>query len=458
MLRPAAAFHWPLRRGASRLLVRGTVVLLSTRSRRFDPFGLALFTVVIAFAAAIPRADAITIKFDYSQSQTLTQDTLNFFGTDANPSPARAALDFAARTFTPFTDTLSAIQPSGVNSWTARFLDPSTGLSQGVSNLSVPQDTIVVYVIARDLLGGALGQASVGTQSIGSNATSSFYSAVTTRGQGDASTDFAAWGGVLAIDVQNSAGVPRNWHYDHSAPPALDEYDFYTMVTHELAHLFGFGTANSFANDVLRESETTAYFTGELTQQLYGGSVPMYVPPNPAPNFTVQHWGPSVTSPPFLPGTQPKPSLGPSLPLGERKLFTPLDYAALADIGWQVPPELFGLPADFNGDAVVDGADFLIWQRGYGGFGGTPGDANGDLRVDDYDGWIVRNYLGSQGMVPEWLATNAAVPEPTAAALAVIAGALTFVSRYRRREVGKASRHNSMNDVTTISCNHAKPK
>ena len=389
-----AAFHSPLRRGALRL------------------FGLLL--ALLAFVAPAPSARAISIQIDYSY------DTLGFFGTAQNPTPARTTLEFAARTFTPFTDTLSAIQPGGGNSWTARFIDPSTNTFNNVPNLAVPQDTLVVYAIARDLAGAALGQASPGNYLFNGTPTANFSNAVTNRGQGDSSLDFAPWGGVIAVDVKNSSGVPRNWHYDLGVEPAGNDYDFYTVVTHELAHLFGFGVSNAFSADV-----SNNFFTGANAQALYGGSVPL---------ASGQHWASNVTSPPFLPGTQPKPSLGPSLTLGERKLFTPLDYAALADIGWQVPPELLGLPADFNGDAVVDGADFLIWQRGYGGFGGTPGDANGDLFVDDYDGWIVRNYLGSQGMVPEGLA---AVPEPTAATLALVAGALTCVSRYRRREVGK---------------------
>jgi hypothetical protein len=409
----AAAFHWPLRRGALRL------------------FGLLL--ALLAFLAPTPSARAISIQIDYSY------DTLGFFGTAQNPTPARTTLEFAARAFTPFTDTLSAIQPSGGNSWTARFIDPSTNTYKTVLNLTVPQDTLVVYAIARDLAVGVLGQASPGDYLFNGAPSTNFANAVSNRGQGDSNFDFAPWGGVIAVDVQKSLNVPRVWHYDLGSAPSPGSYDFYTVATHELAHIFGFGTSSAFTNDILRmynpPTENTAFFTGAISQQLYGGTVPMHVPSNATDKYVVQHWDSSVTSPPFLPGTQPKPSLGPSVPLGERKLLTPLDYAALADIGWQVPPELLGLPADFNGDVIVDGADFLIWQRGYGGFGGTPGDANGDLFVDDFDGWIVRNYLGSQGVVPEGLA---AVPEPTAAALALVAGALTCVSRLRYRRRGFA--------------------
>lgn len=142
---------------------------------------------MFALSAATP-AYAITIQFDYSY------DTLGFFGTSAkSPTPARTTLEFAARTFTPFTDTLSAIQPSGGNSWTARFIDPSTNTFNNVPNLAVPQDTLVVYAIARDLA-GALGQASPGNYLFNGTPTASFSNAVTNRGQGDQSLDFAPWG------------------------------------------------------------------------------------------------------------------------------------------------------------------------------------------------------------------------------------------------------------------------
>lgn len=76
--------------------------------------------------------------------------------------------------------------------------------------------------------------------------------------------------------------------------------------------------------------------------------------------------------------------------------------------------------ADFNNDDVVDGADFLIWQRGFGAVGtGTPatGDANGDLNVNDADLQAWKNQFGTAGSI-------AAVPEP--ASLVLAAGALAI--------------------------------
>ena len=67
--------------------------------------------------------------------------------------------------------------------------------------------------------------------------------------------------------------------------------------------------------------------------------------------------------------------------------------------------------ADFNGDAIVDGADFLIWQRGYGQEGSSlheAGDATGDMRVDGDDLGIWQSQFNtSRGPAV------AAVPEPT---------------------------------------------
>jgi len=77
------------------------------------------------------------------------------------------------------------------------------------------------------------------------------------------------------------------------------------------------------------------------------------------------------------------------------------------------------LPGDFNGSGRVDGADFLVWQRG-----GSPNPrSNSDLTL-----W--RTNYGRTGATP----TGAAVPEPQAlliAATGMIAFALVMVKRRR---------------------------
>lgn len=66
--------------------------------------------------------------------------------------------------------------------------------------------------------------------------------------------------------------------------------------------------------------------------------------------------------------------------------------------------------ADFNDDDIVDGADFLIWQRGLGtGTTLAEGDANGDMIVDHADLLLWEAQYGTSG----GLSSHAlAVPEP----------------------------------------------
>jgi hypothetical protein len=87
--------------------------------------------------------------------------------------------------------------------------------------------------------------------------------------------------------------------------------------------------------------------------------------------------------------------------------------------------------ADFNGDGTVDGRDFLIWQRGFGGEASlATGDANADGSVDADDLAIWQNQYGT---LSELTAANATVPEPSS----LLTAAMTFIlaSLTRKRAV-----------------------
>jgi autotransporter-associated beta strand protein/T5SS/PEP-CTERM-associated repeat protein len=83
--------------------------------------------------------------------------------------------------------------------------------------------------------------------------------------------------------------------------------------------------------------------------------------------------------------------------------------------------------SDFNGDRVIDGADLASWRSGFGATGNathSQGDANGDLKVDGSDFLIWQRQLGSG-------VATAAVPEPDAVPLLVVAASLLAWRRWR---------------------------
>jgi hypothetical protein len=80
------------------------------------------------------------------------------------------------------------------------------------------------------------------------------------------------------------------------------------------------------------------------------------------------------------------------------------------------PAAAAGMAGDFNGDNVVDGADFLAWQRG---------ESPSSLSSGDLETW--KSQFGVSGAG----ASVAAIPEPTSAAL--IAVASLGLCRFRRR-------------------------
>jgi hypothetical protein len=246
------------------------------------------------------------------------------------------------------------------------------------------------------LSGNQVGEAGPGLANI-----------VLSRGQGtvtgSSANDFATWGGAISFDTLNN-GVPRNWHFGIHTSPGTGQVDFLTIAWHELAHVFGFGTAPSFDNLI-----TGQQFHGSDVTDLMGAPLGMTADGN--------HWVTGTTSPPYA--EEPASALTASLVLGRRTPLTPLDYAALADIGWQVPAKLLGLHGDNDGNGTVDGRDFLIWQRQFGMTGSNlAGDSNGDGAVDDFDLLLWRQNHGAQ--LAAGALARIQVPEPTGMAIALL--------------------------------------
>ena len=320
---------------------------------------LAILGLAFGFSEG---ARGLNIIFDY------TYDTSQFF---SGPNLSRraeleqVALQFENR----LQDHLAAIEPGGGNSFTESFVSPGTGEPVDRPNPVIAADTLVIYVGGMPLDGGALAVGGPG--GFGVAGTSQWLDNVIGRGQTGATgtegqrSDFAAWGGTIAF---NSASA---WYFDSDLSTVEsfpDQYDFYGIASHELAHVLGFGNAWSWRNQISGQA-----FTGPNAVAVNGGNVPLYA--------NLAHWEKGVTS--TVPGsntTQPA-DMGPEIGTNERKYFTDLDWAGLKDIGWEVdngapvPPSIRRQPAEvlaeLGGEASfsvqVEGTQPLSYQWQFNG-------------------------------------------------------------------------------------------
>ncbi len=254
---------------------------------------------------------AVTISLDYSL------DANGFFNSQARRDVMRYAANTLAASLN---DTLAAITPNvpAGNTWTADFPDPSTGASRSIGNLTVPANTLIVYVGGGTLAKSAeAGEGSAGGFSVSGD--SAWLDIVSARGKTGAlatpATSFGPWGGSIEFD--GSGGT--NWYFGLSlANLGVNQTDFLSVAEHELGHVLGLGTAGSWDTLVSGGS-----FNGPTAESVNGGQ--------PVPvNASGDHWASSVQS------NGGAALMDPVLPNGTRSIATSLDIAALHDLGWQV--------------------------------------------------------------------------------------------------------------------------
>jgi len=102
-----------------------------------------------------------------------------------------------------------------------------------------------------------------------------------------------------------------------------------------------------------------------------------------------------------------------------------------------VAAAVVGVPGDYNGNGIVDGADYVVWRKNKGATGSPTvsqgnGDGDGDVDDDDYTYWRTRYGNTSGSGSGGGLQANAAVPEPAGLVLLTIAGTLSALRRRRR--------------------------
>ena len=266
-----------------------------------------LLAVAPAPSPALQTGPTVHVRIDYSL------DTNSFFNTQAKRDLLQQAADLVARWFR---DELLSITPGGGDSWDAVLDHPANGLSHEITNLSVAANEVVLFAGGRDMT-DALGRGGPGGfQSRGS---ASWSDRVRYRGQAQGGSDFGPWGGAITFDTNPASP----WHFGTSTTGLAGANDFYSVAAHEVAHLFGFGTSDTW-NDLT----TGGFFTGAAANALYDGSGSVPVAPEDA------HFAEGIRD------EGREVAMDPQITVGTRRLLTPLDYAALDDIGWSMPPRV----------------------------------------------------------------------------------------------------------------------
>ena len=276
----------------------------------------------LALIALTQQVSAITIKIDY------TYDTSNFFNTEAKKSAIEAVAKFYGDLIKDNLLRIDATQfPSA--SWTANPINPATGNSLSIANLIVPEDTMIVFVGARILSGSTLGIGGPGGW--GASGFQPWFDRIEGRGSAGAlaaiPTDHSPWGGSITFDADST------WNF--SLTQNLAGFEFIGVALHEMGHVLGIGTAESWINKI-----SGAVFSGVASTRSNGSAPPI--------QSGGGHFGGStLVSDVFgsfgrTHGTsRPVLMLASSTDNGTNfDVASDLDLAALIDCGWEVSPPL----------------------------------------------------------------------------------------------------------------------
>ena len=243
----------------------------------------------------------LQIVFDYRY------DSTGFF----NDPARRAELDRAASQFETRLNTdvdLAPLASGGQNSWTATTFHPSNpGSYVNVPNLRIGTDQVLIFAGGMSGVGG--GEAGLGGYGgYSANGNQAWFDTLKNRGRGG----FAPWGGSVSFSST------ENWNFSSNAP-AANQTDFYTVATHEIGHVLGFGVSTQW-NDLV----SGGTFRGANSRAVNGGTAPLLALNEQG------HWQQGIKS------QGNAVSMQPYVAAGTRVAFSELDFAALADIGWQI--------------------------------------------------------------------------------------------------------------------------
>ena len=287
-------------------------------------------SVCAALLLAVSASAQLTLLVDY------TQDSNNFFNTQAKKDAFQAAANYVAGFVSP--TALAAITSAGINHYTAIISNPGTGGTTNFADTSVAANTLLVYAGGRDLTGVGSGVLAIaGPAGFSISGTQSFIDTVQFRGNGSFHMTSV---GSVSFSTTFSFAFDTDVTTKESFP---GQADFFSVAIHELGHVLGIGTNASW--DAL--ASVTHTFLGAASAAANGGV---------APSLTSDdgHWASGTSSTVFGTATLQDTSLSPTISFDQRKFYTTLDVAGLQDIGFTAVPE----PADY---ALVFGMAALAW-------------------------------------------------------------------------------------------------
>jgi hypothetical protein len=162
---------------------------------------------------------------------------------------------------------------------------------------------------------------------------------LTTRGETMVATvngvprtvDFAPFAGSIAFDTRSE--TVNAWNFE-DGPLQPNQFRFLTFAQHELAHILGHGVSQSFIEQAL-----TGRFTGVEANKVYVGSGNLPLNGGHIAQSVVNEQSTIMTA---------------TVVSGD--LFSPLDFAVLVDIGWQ-------LVADTRPTVTLTTADRVVVEN-----------------------------------------------------------------------------------------------
>jgi hypothetical protein len=345
-----------------------------TGARKSCVLHTALALVVLAACLVSGSSGAIELIFDYRY------DERGFFDDPAR----RALIEWAGQQYSDELDgTLGRLGDRGFR---ARFLNPHNGELISVEDLDIDAQTLLIFVGARPLMGesriavGGPGYAQFPCDLMmkwqvciqvfkgdedPTELRSSLFEVVfrsSWRALKFPPSAFAPWGGSLSF----GSDVP--WYFGGGRDVPSDQFDFLSSAIHELGHVLGVGSAESWSSLVPRE-----LFVGAQATAAHGGPVALHT--------DFGHWAAGTAS--WADGVPQGAAFTPGLAPGERKLLTELDIAALRDIGWTV---------DESATTMIEIDQSYVGQR-------IKGDVTGDGVVDHRDADRVRAHVDAQAAI-----------------------------------------------------------